>query len=235
MSANDEETESQIRGIWDQSISVPSISKLQVVTVSLEHWRPVLVKKKLYVEGYPPSANHASHALWRSARVLTRVEEKVIGTKKKQYELLGPISIPEASRARTPIFIQRMFETGFPVNWEILVQHWIRFEEDQEKIQAQWNTLLNKENREQEFGNMSAITVSSKTGFNCTVESGPVAPSFLHSSGTDTLGLVRADSTRLQSSRLECLSPLQEDEIIVQPPPSSSSNQSPRICLQIHN
>jgi len=234
MSANDEDTESQIRSIWDQSISVPPISKPQVVIVRLEQWRPVLVKKKLYVEGYPPSSNNASRALWRSSRVLSRVEEKVIGTKKKhQYQLLGPLSIPEANRGQTPIFIQRMFETGFPVNWEILVQHWIRFEEDQEKIHAQWNTLLNKENRAQEFGNMSAISVASKTGFNNTVGSGPVAASFLHSSGTGTgtsflhssgttdtlgyLGLVRADTSRLQSSRMDSLSPLQEDEITVQP------------------
>ena len=48
-----------------------------------------------------------------------KVEEKVIGTKKKQYELLGPISIPE-ERGIVLTRITNLHINGHSIIWDSL-------------------------------------------------------------------------------------------------------------------
>ena len=104
----------------------------------LHSWIPRMKKGKLYVEGeyidFDASRDTSSEENRRyvTSRIVSRISSNRITTKKRVYVLEGPLVIKDFEQEKqspTPLFILDKFRSGFPENWEKILNHWAKFDE----------------------------------------------------------------------------------------------------------
>ena len=104
----------------------------------LHSWIPRMKRGKLYVEGeyidFDASRDTSSEENRRyvTSKIVSRISSNRITTKKRVYVLEGPLVIKDFEQEKqspTPLFILDKFSSGFPENWEKIVNHWAKFEE----------------------------------------------------------------------------------------------------------
>ena len=149
----------------------------------LHSWVPRLKNGKVYVEGdlldLDTSKDLSSELSRRymTSRIVRRVNNVTIGTKKTLYVLEGELLLRDFDTSRigqTPFFILDKFKHGFPANWEKLLKHWVRMETQNSKnsaymsfisstVLSNYSTLGN--NSQANFSNISAITTMNTSGW----------------------------------------------------------------------
>ena len=149
----------------------------------LHSWVPRLKNGKVYVEGdlldLDTSKDLSSELSRRymTSRIVRRVNNVTIGTKKTLYVLEGELMLRDFDTSKigqTPFFILDKFKHGFPANWEKLVKHWVRMETQNSKnsaymsfisstVLSNYSTLGN--NSQANFSNISAITTMNTSGW----------------------------------------------------------------------
>ena len=117
------------------------ISQMQGECRYLQSWIPRLRNKRLYVEGDIIDLDSSNLGVgqdqrWVTSRIVKRVCKDRVATKGgTTYVLEGPLVIrPEeggkmVEDGPTPNFVLDKFKDGFPANWERIVNHWIKFNE----------------------------------------------------------------------------------------------------------
>eukprot|EP00090_Calanus_glacialis_P046750 TRINITY_DN9329_c0_g1_i1.p1 TRINITY_DN9329_c0_g1~~TRINITY_DN9329_c0_g1_i1.p1 ORF type:complete len:646 (-),score=260.72 TRINITY_DN9329_c0_g1_i1:23-1876(-) len=113
----------------------------------LQSWIPRLRNKRLYVEGDLLDLDKSDMGLgndqrWVTSKIVKRVSSNRVATKKGTvYVLEGQLVVRNVEGDKlvedgpTPHFIIDKFKEGFPENWERLVNHWIKFN-DQNSINS---------------------------------------------------------------------------------------------------
>jgi len=111
----------------------------------LQSWIPRLRNKRLYVEGDlldldSDNLKVGSDQRWVTSKIVTRVANNRVATKKGTvYVLEGQLVVRNFEGDKlvedgpTPNFIIDKFKDGFPENWQRLISHWIKFN-DQNNI-----------------------------------------------------------------------------------------------------
>jgi len=117
------------------------VSHLQGECRYLQSWIPRLRNKRLYVEGDIIDLDSSNMGVgqdqrWVTSRIVRRVCKDRVATKGgTTYVLEGPLVIrPEeggkmVEDGPTPNFVLDKFKDGFPENWSRIVNHWIKFNE----------------------------------------------------------------------------------------------------------
>jgi len=117
------------------------VSHLQGECRYLQSWIPRLRNKRLYVEGDIIDLDSSNLGVgqdqrWVTSRIVRRVCKDRVATKGgTTYVLEGPLVIrPEeggkmVEDGPTPNFVLDKFKDGFPENWSKIVNHWIKFNE----------------------------------------------------------------------------------------------------------
>ena len=145
----------------------------------LHTWIPRLKKDKLYIEGdlldldTTKDSSSEMSSRYMTSRIVRRISSNVIGTKKRIYVLEGPLAIKdieEELKHQTPQFIMDRFKFGFPENWDRLVKHWTRLENQNKKNYE--NSLISSTllSNLSTFGNTTAnfTNLSAITSINCS-------------------------------------------------------------------
>jgi len=117
------------------------ISHLQGECRYLQSWIPRLKNKRLYVEGDIIDLDSSNMGVgqdqrWVTSRIVRRVCKDRVATKGgTTYVLEGPLVIRPVEGGKmvedgpTPNFVLDKFKDGFPENWSRIVNHWIKFNE----------------------------------------------------------------------------------------------------------
>ena len=111
-------------------VSKPKKADKKIDQNYLDLWMPKLINNKLYLEGnkLDPATGAYFEAPWQSSRIMTRISERVVATKKgTRYVLEGGLRVRESETPDSspmPEFIVDNFAGGFPENWQTLVASW---------------------------------------------------------------------------------------------------------------
>jgi len=103
----------------------------------LDLWMPLLKNNKLYLEGnkLDPTTGAYFEERWHTSRIMTRISERVVATKKgTRYVLEGGLRVRDSEllgSSPIPEFIMNNFAGGFPESWETLVVSWAAWLERQ--------------------------------------------------------------------------------------------------------
>lgn len=103
----------------------------------LDLWMPMLKNNKLYLEGnkLDPTTGAYFEERWHTSRIMTRISERVVATKKgTRYVLEGGLRVRDSEllgSSPIPEFIVNNFASGFPESWETLVVSWTAWLERQ--------------------------------------------------------------------------------------------------------
>jgi len=96
----------------------------------ITNWMPFLKRKKLYIEGDllnvgdTPTAPPDSSSRYFTSRIVSRISEREVASKKTVYVLEGPLTIPEQDARLMPRFMIDKFNHGFPEDWKMAVDNW---------------------------------------------------------------------------------------------------------------
>ena len=96
----------------------------------LDLWMPLLKDNKLYLEGnkLDPTTGAYFEERWHTSRIMTRISERVVATKKgTRYVLEGGLRVRDSEMLGSspiPEFIVNNFAEGFPESWKTLVASW---------------------------------------------------------------------------------------------------------------
>ena len=121
-------------------VSKPKKKAGNVATVEqnyLDLWMPLLKNNKLYLEGnkLDPTTGAYFEERWHTSRIMTRISERVVATKKgTRYVLEGGLRVRDSEllgSSPIPEFIVNNFAGGFPESWETLVVSWTAWLERQ--------------------------------------------------------------------------------------------------------
>ena len=105
-------------------VSKPKKADKKIDQNYLDLWMPKLINNKLYLEGnkLDPATGAYFEAPWQSSRIMTRISERVVATKKgTRYVLEGGLRVRESETPDSspmPEFIIDNFAGGFPENWQ---------------------------------------------------------------------------------------------------------------------
>jgi len=150
---------------------------LQAECRYLMSWIPRLRNKKLYVEGDLLDLDSSSPIVgsdqkWVTIKIYRRVSNTRVATKKGTVYVLEGQLVVRSGREKdklaedgpTPNFILDKFRDGFPENWERLVGHWIKFD-DQNSINTFVFNSTSMTNNNMSMSNMTALqNISSISG-----------------------------------------------------------------------
>ena len=113
---------------------------------------PRLIGNKLYVEGNKLniSSGSFSEERWCTSKIVNRITDKEVVTKKgRVYVLEGNLTIrpnEQTDNLPIPTFILDKFTTGFPENWEQLMNTWTSWIKRQQDASFHNHTIGNSVN-----------------------------------------------------------------------------------------
>jgi len=131
------------------------ISHLQGECRYFQSWIPRLRNKRLYVEGDLIDLDKSSLGVgqdqrWVTSKIVTRVSRERVATKGGTiYVLEGPLVVRNVESGKmvedgpTPNFVIDKFREGFPENWERIVNHWIKFNEQNTINSSNMSAIFN--------------------------------------------------------------------------------------------
>ena len=164
-------------------VSKPKKKPENMATVEqnyLDLWMPMLKNNKLYLEGnkLDPTTGAYFEERWHTSRIMTRISERVVATKKgTRYVLEGGLRVRDSELAGSspiPEFIVNNFAGGFPESWQTLVVSWAAWLERQKSttntssrnagILFNSTPMLATPSQQGPPSNMTLTSVSSLTG-----------------------------------------------------------------------